>query len=59
MSTAEITALDDFFVGPGIGDVGVEAHEDAEAIVHHREPDDGDREDIPKFLESMFDPFSA
>ena len=28
-------------------------------IVHHREPADGDREDIGKFLQSTFDPFFA
>ena len=52
-------APDDFFVGPGIGDVGVEAHEDMKMIVHHREPADGNREDIGKFLQSAFDPFFA
>ena len=28
-------------------------------IVQHREPADGNRENVRKFLESLFDPFSA
>ena len=41
------------------GDVAVEAHEDVEAIVHHGQTDDGDREVIRKSLEPAFDPFFA
>jgi hypothetical protein len=43
-------ALDNFFVRPGCGDIGVEAYEDVQMVVHDREPVDGDCEDIRKFL---------
>ena len=36
-----------------VGDVGVEAHEDVQVIVHDREPADRDGEDIRKFFESI------
>ena len=52
-------AADDFFIRPRCGDVGVEAHEHVQMVVHDREPADGDREDIRKFLQSKFDPFFA
>ena len=41
------------------GDVGVEAHEDVQVIVHDGEPADGDGEDSRKFLEPKLDPFLA
>ena len=52
-------AADDFFVGPACGEVGIEAHEDVQVVIHDRETADGDREDIRKFLQSKFDPFFA
>jgi hypothetical protein len=52
-------AADDFFVGPSYSDVGVEAHEYVQVVIHDREPADSGGEDIRKFLQSKFEPFSA
>ena len=41
------------------GDVGVEAHEDVQVIVHDGEPADGDGKNTRKFLEPKLDPFLA
>jgi hypothetical protein len=41
------------------GDAGVEAYEHVQVVIHDREPGDGDREDIRKFLQSRFDPLFA
>ncbi len=49
---------DDFLVGPGLGRVRVEAHEQV-VIAHHRERADRGCEDSGKFLQSIFDPLFA
>jgi hypothetical protein len=41
------------------GDVGVEAYEHVQVVIHDRTTADGNFEDIRKFLESKFDAFSA
>jgi hypothetical protein len=46
-------------VRPARGDVGVEAHEDVQVIVHDGEPAGGDGENTRKFLEPKLDPFLA
>jgi hypothetical protein len=39
------------------GDVGVEAHERVQVVIHVPEPADGDYEDFRKFLQLRLDPF--
>ncbi len=41
------------------GQVGVEAYQYMQMVVHDREPGGRERENIRKFLEALFDPFSA
>ena len=49
-------ASDDFLIGPSLGDVGIESHEDVQVVIHDGEPTDGHGEDIRKFFEPPLDP---
>jgi hypothetical protein len=49
-------AADNLFVGPGLGRIRVQPHQQVQVIIHHAEPTDGKGEDVRKFLEPMFDP---
>ena len=51
--------LHNFFIGPSLGDVRIEPHEDVQVVIHDREPADGYGEDFRKFFQPFFDPFFA
>ncbi len=52
-------APDDLLVRPAVGHVRVEAHEQMQLIVPHREAAHADGEKFHKFLQAIFDPFPA
>jgi hypothetical protein len=46
----------DLLVRPTIGELRVEPKQHVEMIIHHREPADGDCEDLCQFFEPVLDP---